>query len=380
MFSAFFIVIGHSILYLQHLPLILLTYSCLRNLCFFAACFLALKHKIWPKAFHLLMILYLMVLVYSTIVHNASETLKTMFAIAVDVATIVIMFAYGMKKNPTKTLKILSIVFSIYIYLNFLLLLLYPSGIWYEYTDTSVGVASRYFLGSNYNQLGSSLLLAMVLSAVYYQLTHKGLINLVGLIIVSFLSLIIVGSKTSLVCILLFYIFLLLKSSKLRSLAIRYFIIVYFFVQFLFVFTLTDLSANPLIKYVVEDLLGKDMSFSSRTDIWRRTAFMIVQSPVTGYGVQEETWCLDYIGGIMPHNYIYFLLLHGGFILLVVFIALFCVALHQPYKYKSKASQIVLFGCWIFFFMMIMEVYSRQIIFLFLTLMYYSKYYIKEYR
>lgn len=357
-FFAFFIVIGQAILYLEKLPTLDMIYSSLRTMIFPILCLQYIQKKVHWNILYTLLLLYFGVILYSSLIHH-SESLVPLISLGMTSASLLLCMAIGSKRNFNLTLKIFRNVFSIYVLLNFIFIILYPDGVWMDTIGTTtLEEVGRYIIGGNYNQMGASMLCASVVNSVYYFQTGKGKALLILIIVISVTSLFIVGSKTSLVGILLFSIFLMLKNSKVKVLSLNAFIVFYFVFQILAVFMLSDLSNNSIARYIVEDVLQKDMSFSSRTNIWFRTAIAVAESPLLGYGLQEPEWNQLYINGVSTHNYIYSVLMKGGFVLLACLVFIIISVMRRERKYRSLASITALFGLWILLFMMIMEVYN----------------------
>lgn len=357
-FFVFFIVVGQAILYLEKLPILDLIYSSLRTIIFPILCLQYIQKKVHWNILYTLLLIYFGVILYSSIVHRA-ESLVPLISLGITSASLLLCMAIGSKRDLYSTLKVFRNVFSIYVLLNFIFIILYPDGIWMDAIGTSTPEeVGRYLIGGNYNQMGASMLCASVVNGVYYFQTGKGKKILMLIIIISVVSLLIVGSKTSLVGIILFSIFLVLKNTKLKVLSLDTFIIFYFVFQILAVFMLSDLSNNSIARYIVEDVLQKDMSFSSRTNIWFRTAIAVAGAPLFGYGLQDQEWNQLYIGGVSTHNYVYSVLMKGGFVLLICLAFVIICVMRREKKYRNVASITALFGLWILLFMMIMEVYN----------------------
>lgn len=353
-----FISLGQAILYLEKLPFLDLLYSNMRLILFPLILYISYKTRIiWNNLFSLLVI-YFLIILFSSIKHN-SQSLVPLISLFITSTSFILCLVVGAKIDFSRLLKIIRNVFIIYVYLNFIFILIYPDGIWKDITASGTDEVGRYLVGGNYNQMGASMIVSIIVSAVYYLYTRKGKALVFLNILVSMISLFIVGSKTSLVGISLFTIFMLLKPTSKKSSKLLYgFIIFYIFFQFQAVFLLTDLSKNGLATYFIENILHKDTSFSMRTNIWLRASVAFFESPVDGWGYQDKDWYEENIGGVSTHNFVYSILLKGGIILLFDFILIMLNILNNERKYRTVYTSTAMFGLWVLLFMMIMEVYN----------------------
>ena len=126
------------------------------------------------------------------------------------------------------------------------------------------------------------------------------------------------------------------RSNKHRQITILFFI-VYILVQILVVFLLSDLSGSTFIVDFVENVLHKDLTFTKRTMLWENSSVLISESPWLGYGLQDKVWNEEQMEGPGSHNFVYTLLLYGGYPLLSIFILLLVSAI------KNASSRFAVF-------------------------------------
>ena len=347
----YFILIGNCILRLDPIPILDKIFSLSRFICFGVVCWQFIRnHNKW-RLFPFLMMIYWGVEMYSTILH--SGRIIPLISYGITILSIFLVLQQDITINKEETLRALARIFSIFIYANFVLLLLFPNGFWNVKSGTSY-----FILGGNYNQMGGTLIVGICTAMVYQHISNKKNYNLWLLIIISFITLIIVGSKTSIVGLSVLSIFYIVPSEKLKHIGLVAFIAFYFVFQHFTVFNLFEFNENGAMGTFVEKYLKKDMTFSNRTDIWEHSMITIASSPIIGYGLQDDEWNQDNIHAIMAHNFVLALLLKGGIVLLCIFIIIFTIYCIQNLKNKSPANFYSLCGCWILAFMMIMEVYN----------------------
>ena len=363
----FLVLVLRNSLYTDLSPILHMTLSGVRFICWglFIMLFLHSPKKIDGLGFWF--ILYGGVIGYSTLAHHSGAPF-TVISVGFD-----ILMIWGICKIYLPTygeyiVRSIIIAMSVCIYLNFLLLFIYPNGLW-----TTIGGKSFYLLGGNYNQMGRTIIPAIAISGFYRIRYNQMKLNHIALVLCSMLTLLYVGSKTSLVGIALLLAFYFIRSYRLRKWIIVAFFIGYTLFQTLAVFQQADFSQNEFIVYFVEDVLHKDLTFTHRTRVWLGSMMLIKESPIIGYGYQVDSWYTDQLHVTTTHNMILGQLVSGGFIGLTLFISIIISALRQYIKYSFPAMQFLFFGLCTFFFMMIMEVYPIMYIALILILLHNSK-------
>jgi O-antigen ligase len=122
----------------------------------------------------------------------------------------------------------------------------------------------------------------------------------------------------------------------------------------------------------VENVLSKDTTFTSRTDIWSNAVYKIQQSPWIGFGVQNVEWNMRYLDGSGPHNLWLMLLLQGGIILCGAFIYNVLFIIRNTFKDQTPSSILGAVSICVFFIMSLFEAYNLVQTFLLLQLIYYS--------
>lgn len=126
--------------------------------------------------------------------------------------------------------------------------------------------------------------------------------------------------------------------------------------------------------YIIEDVLGKDITFTNRTQLWDAAGKKFVESPILGYGFVDKEWYLANMesSAIGPHNFIYSILLNGGLTLIAILLLSIVVMFRRLMGHIDKTATIVLMGTCVFLFMSTMEVFPFFFFFgLIYTLYYY---------
>lgn len=94
-------------------------------------------------------------------------------------------------------------------------------------------------------------------------------------------------------------------------------------------FGITIFRLQFLFKPIIVGLLHKKLNLTKRTRVWNKVLKAIKKSPVYGYGVESAQAFSERLGGdphrVHAHNYILELLMKGGALLLIAFLALLFV-------------------------------------------------------
>ena len=276
------------------------------------------------------------------------------------------------QNDPVNNYRYISIVFSLLIYLNAILLVIYPDGLWIDYEWVGGGDPRRFLFG-NYNQMGFVCLLGITAQAMYTFATKRGRFNLFLLILVSLGTVHSVGSMTSTVGLSLFTIYILIhRIIKRPQIYLTIFIVIYITFFFVFIWAGNSIEEIDLLTRFIENALSKDTTFTKRTDIWSNAIYKIQQSPWLGYGIRNIDWNLTYLDASGPHNLWLMLLLQGGLILCSAFIYVVSFVIKTALRATTPVGNVAVVAICIYFIMSLFEAYNIVQTFLLLQLVYYS--------
>lgn len=308
--------------------------------------------------------MFFILLLSITIVNGAN--IKDCIYVSAGVLLTVLLFNY-FRKNLKLIILSLGITFSLLIYANMALMLMFPD--WIFMTDEW----DRYLLGGNYNSIGIRLITAIIVNYVCTRYYKKWMVNLVMLVIVSVATLLLVGSMTAVTGVILFTLTCFIPSVRLQKIAFVSFFTFYVLFQVGVCFQGEGLQDNPLAVYFIQDILGKNLTFTNRTVLWDAAGRLFWQSPIIGYGYVDNDWFYTHLASfaIGPHNFIYFILLSGGILLLSVFITAIALAFRRIWPHLDRMGGSLLLGLTTVLFMQTMEVYPFFFNFLLLALIYY---------
>jgi O-antigen ligase len=142
--------------------------------------------------------------------------------------------------------------------------------------------------------------------------------------------------------------------------------------QILVIFLQSDVSGARLLTYVIENVMGKDLTFTDRARVWLVAIEMIKDSPLTGYGMRDGDWFETYFYVLSAHNIIFQMLIYGGIVLFGYFvIMIFCSVCHAL-KETATLTYTLLLGLCTTFIMMMMENYNLVLILYLFCIIYYS--------
>ena len=230
---------------------------------------------------------------------------------------------------------------------------------------------AAFILGRNYNSMGPVLLSAIITNAFYSYSTHKMRLNLLIISISSFFTVVIMGSMTSAVGIALTVFFILFSKIKGARLALKIFFIFVLSFNFILIYMQMEIDNNYAV-WFIEDILGKDMTFTDRARVWLEAVELVIDSFWIGYGLQPSEWFDYHFNVLSAHNFILTMLLKGGVILLSLFIVILVICVRSANKNITDSITFLQFGCCSFLLMMTMESYSMMFVFYYLFLNYFS--------
>jgi len=187
-----------------------------------------------------------------------------------------------MVKNKTLSLlRSLNLLFGFYIVLNFLSYIIFPEGL---YIDNPRGDQYRaaWFLGIE-NQFAYFIIPGIIIVLLYsWYRFEKINLNSFIIVILSGVTIIISWSATAVVSyffVVVSFVFVLWKG--INKLYNFYLLLSTYIVVWLLIVKANSFS---ILKQVIEDILNKDMTFSSRTLIWEKIFELIPLSKWYGFG------------------------------------------------------------------------------------------------
>lgn len=316
-----------------------------------------------------LITLFLLILIIISLILSAD--VKAALYILVRCVALVMIFDYY--RDQSKILvKAAAVAFGFCIFYNLVNMLQNPS--WMIESEKS---ARGFLLGGNYNQMGGRMICGIITGVLCLKYSKKWLLLVIPMTAVCIFSLAAVSSMTSLTCILGFIVISIIPSKKLKMLAIAGIILAFLLFQIFIVFNGNGIENNESIRYFVEDVLGKDITFTQRTAKWYAAGKLFSESQLIGYGNVSSDWYLANLtpDAVGPHNFICALLINGGLVLLTLFLFIVYNSYRPVAKIRDHYIITLTLGIALFYIMQLMEVYPYFFNFYLFVLVYFYPYY-----
>lgn len=159
--------------------------------------------------------------------------------------------------------------------------------------------------------------------------------------------------------VFLLSIFLMLISPSNRRIyfSSRILLLTVFFAFFVLVIGLEI----PALQYLVENVLGKDMTFTGRTPIWKKALELIAQNPIMGIGIKDMDDLIQLIGHSHCHDYYLNLTMETGLVGLALWIAAIVKSYNSLDKYrKERIAYVLSMGLFAFLITLLTESYNNR--------------------
>jgi len=237
---------------------------------------------------------------------------------SIRIMSLVLLINLSIKKHARTILSALSLVFSTYIIINLITLLLYPYGLYLD-NPREGQFRSAWLLGID-NQFAYFIIPGIVIVILSSLYTYKKItIKTWFVIIAAGITMFKVFSATGLVTILFVLGSVLLYLRKKSKLRLTFVIssIVYVVVWLL----LVPFNSIDVFQSIIVDILGKDLTLSGRTRIWSVVLGVIPDSLWYGYGINIRVLVSKTY--FVAHNMLLQITLESGIIGLFLF--LFCI-------------------------------------------------------
>ncbi len=352
-------ILSNATLYLDTIPILRWSVSILRTFATLYAFLVAIPRLRFERYTRWVMLFFVVAGIFTV---TYSGSFHAWAANAINSIGLILLIYLSLQESPKHTLNWLARILECFIYLNFVLTLIEPDGIF----------EGSYLLGLNHNQIGATLVCGLTTQYIAYKQSQKSWLTVIPLCAVCIITPILVGSMTSAIGCTLLSLFFIIPTKKIKQIFLIIFFGFYLLFQGGIVFLQKDLSGNRRATFFVEEVLEKDMSFTNRYSVWQNAYEMIQESPLVGYGMQDSEWFEKNFFVKSAHNILYQIQIYGGYILLGVFLIIIFMSVRRSIKQHSELTAYTLTGVLTFFFMMIVETYSLAHIFYMLSLAYYS--------
>ena len=257
--------------------------------------------------------LYWCINLVSTILYAPSQIYYVLHMAYIMIALVLFMY-YTSEKSLKELLTALSIIYGAFIFLNWILFMIYPNGI---YNPDSYHIG--HLLGDDNAIIYVALpgLICIVCNSI--KKNKKISFFTWFLLFVTEFTFIKLWAASALLCLTLFIVGLIFayKTNKPNPKTV---LILVLCVIFIVLFGLS----NSFVQRFIVNVLHKDITLSNRTLLWNLAIQYIMQKPILGYGgyfVKGQFKAISNSWYTYPCHTTYLqLAIDGGFILLFVFI------------------------------------------------------------
>ena len=303
------------------------------------------KYLIW-------VILFYSVILLSVYINNGS--IARFFTGTGPYIVLCIVVVLWMEHSPETLLDAVAIM-QIYVYINLLTVLLFPGGMYAISRQRDF-----WFLG--YRNFHIRFILPVTAFSLVRSYYKYGKItpDTVVLIVTAIVTMLSIGSATGLVGFTIFIVMVLLFCSRRKPLPRFVNLYTIMIISTVLFFIIVVFGRQDLFAFLIEGILGRDLTLTGRLLIWERTMILISGNPIFGIGFAgrqvEFSRYMLYSNATHPHNYILYILALGGFLLLVITGWLyFSAAKKLKVSNGSMYSKIMLFAIASFLIMGISE-------------------------
>lgn len=276
----------------------------------------------------LAIIIYEVVLFACTFINDGDY-----WSILVNCGSIVsfsMLMELGIKNDCRVVFKSIFFIYFIFVLVNLILIFMYPDGLAHD---------TYYYNKYNFlaidNGLSPIFIPVISLSIIYAEFNKKASsLNFVLLVMIS-ITVIITWSATGVMMwfLMMLYVVFVYRKKLMSVLNIKVLYIAFAVLEIAIVF----FRVQEIFAYIIEDILGKSLTFTGRTIIWDSSMGLIRNSPFIGYGVYEGHGLILYGGKYMyAHNGVLEILLQGGIIALIAYVSVFVISGNILYKYRNN--------------------------------------------
>ena len=300
-------------------------------------------------------------LLATTLLHNGN--IWTLGISAIKILGICLMIDLSINKLKP-LLDSWSFLFMILVLVNLLIVLSFPEGLYRHELDR---LPCYLFGHKNACAVRTFSMMAFIILRsviVYSKLSFWDwcLVALTGI------SLVLIGSATSLVSFVFFVMLLFFMRTRVFTNVINTWIMMLTSIIFTLLFVVFRVQAY--FSFLIEDLMQKSLTLTGRTRIWDGALLAIIRSPWIGWGIENKETAMQKLYLTTPHNTWLDMLYRGGIILFVLFVTFLIISSINIERYReSHISKIIRYILYFFFIYFIADsAYGNSLDFLFTTL------------
>lgn len=349
--NTFFSILGYAIFFIAFISLIIMT-----------------KKENRPISnIQYFILLFGSLLIFSTFI-NGRPINHTVISI-IELITFCLITEYCLKNDSTAFIRIIKYVFLFYVIINFISIILFPTGMYTNYLKFT----ENWILG--YKNAHITFIITLYLMSFLDSYKKKGKLDVFCyfVFILGFVSTILVKNSTGIIGHFILAFFIIFKNLLNKT---KFFNSINYLVTYIVAFiSIIILRLQNIFSFIIVDILKKDLSFTGRTGIWDAVIDTIKNKPVLGYGNVTFQYTETII---TSHNAILDFWLKGGLLLVASFFAILGLASKKLYEYKDcDCAKVLALIIFVFCIMSLMEAYSLPLYFFIFVMAYNVKYIIK---
>lgn len=334
--------------FINTVPVLDLTYSAMKFVSFAIVFFVYLKLGQISKLLTYVFLFKAVLLI--GISYNSGDYLGWIIS-TLSLMTIVMIIEIAIKFGDIKILILtMLIVFELFIFINFLTILIFPEGLY----ERRIGVS--YFLGGA-NVAARFIVPAIFLSMIYAWMSKGKLtFRVIVLSIVSVSTFILTWSMTALLGFCVISLFIIFSMISLKFNLILKKILHYrlwLIGTFTFFILIVVMRIQDYFYNFIVSVLQKDLTFTGRTYLWGNSITWIKQNFITGWGMEykEDIW-LKIGNPNGAHNYYLDLLYRGGILHFSIFMILVVMICERAKIIEDSLLRTIIYSTFCSYFIM----------------------------
>lgn len=261
--------------------------------------------------------------------------------------------------------KVLMLIFEVLVYFNL-----------YDLLHTEKNIDGVFFSALGYDNDFTKYMLCACFIALLYNLITTKKIRSMALIIGCHITIFYAGIGTGIAALVAMDIVLMIRILKIGNTTVLQSFVVYLCAEFLIVIA----RIQNLFSYIIVDLLGKDLTFTGRTDVWDKSINRIFDHILIGHGDMDQMTEYLILGDVYCHNGFLELLFRGGIIHLMLFIAVIIIIDKTTKKnldrYTISICSSIFWGIWVT--TMTESIYHFGVVMMIPALLYVACRYVKQ--
>jgi len=300
---------------------------------------------------------------FASVIINSGSILEYVKEVVTILFYLFIIEESFFSNNNKYAIKSLSFIVLLELFVNFVLLIIFPEGLW-STTSNYDDVARYNFLGLD-NQVMPILLLGVLLLGIGFVLNGSRItLNEVfcGMIILG--NVVLMQSGTAITAMIVVVAVLLLATRFKRVFNVK----IAIYIAGAVLVGIVVFRIQNIFAFFIEGVLEKDLSLTNRVTIWDRAIGMIAAKPIVGYGIGTlDTVVVDR----NAHNFFLQIILQSGIVGLALYLNIFRIVLKRMFVNISNLY-IVVAGSIIVGYIVccITEVYAQGWLILILSIAY----------